>query len=110
VLRHHQHFGCPRGHATKRPRARVRAGHDEFERNWIERLRKNKQTSNARQIREQPGSASRPLAPGQTHTFHLPGKYMLTTSVSVDILVDYYYRVLEIREDNNYMHKILGPH
>lgn len=50
------------------------------------------------------------LAPGQTHTFHLPGKYMLTTSVSVDILVDYYYRVLEIREDNNYMHKILGPH
>jgi hypothetical protein len=50
------------------------------------------------------------LAPGQSHTFHLPAKYLLSTSVSVDILVDYYYRVLEIREDNNYMHKILGPH
>jgi hypothetical protein len=31
VLRHQQHFGCPRGHAIKRPCARVR-GHTEFER------------------------------------------------------------------------------
>jgi hypothetical protein len=51
-----------------------------------------------------------PLAPGQSHTFHLSKKYALTTSVAVDVLLDYYNKVFDANKDNNYKHRILGPH
>jgi hypothetical protein len=51
-----------------------------------------------------------PLAPGQKYTYHLPGTYALTTSVTVDIYADIFNTILESNRDNNYAHKTLGPH
>jgi len=51
-----------------------------------------------------------PLPPGQKYTYHLPGTYALTTSVAVDIYADIFNTIIESNRDNNYAHKILGPH
>jgi len=51
-----------------------------------------------------------PLAPGQSYIFHLNGKHLVSSTVDVDLFVDYYRQVVESNEQNNVSHKTLGPH
>jgi len=51
-----------------------------------------------------------PLAPGQAHIFHLEGKHLGTSTVSVALFVDFYKQLVEPNKENNVAHKTLGPH
>jgi hypothetical protein len=51
-----------------------------------------------------------PLAPGQSHIFHLNGKHLATSQVSVALFVDFYKQLVEPNRENNVAAKTLGPH
>jgi len=50
------------------------------------------------------------LAPGQSFIFHPPGKHLAVITTDVDIFVDFFKQVVEANEENNVVHKTLGPH
>ncbi len=50
------------------------------------------------------------LAPGQSTSFHVGGKYLGTDHVGVKVYLDFYHAIQEPRVDNNLATKEFGPH
>lgn len=52
----------------------------------------------------------KPLAPGQSTTFHVGGTFLGTDAVSVRVYLDIFHQIVEKRVDNNLGSKTFGPH
>ena len=52
----------------------------------------------------------KPLAPGQSTTFHVGGTFLGTDAVELRVYLDIFHQIVEKRVDNNLGTKTFGPH